>query len=158
MTERSIEHGSFTIERRYEAPPAKVFATWSDADAKARWFSGPEDWDVAPHQLDFRVGGREVNKGGPSGGPVHAYAAVYWDIVPNERIVYTYEMLMDETRVSVSLATIELNADGDGTLLTLTEHGAFFDGLDSPTQREQGTGSLLDALARVLQGDSSSPS
>jgi hypothetical protein len=38
-------------------------------------------------------------------------------------------------------------------LLTLTEHGAFFDGLDSPARREQGTGSLLDALTRVLQED-----
>jgi hypothetical protein len=53
---------------------------------------------------------------------------------------------------------MELSAEGEGTLLTLTEHGAFFDGLDSPTQREQGTGSLLDALARVLQGDTSSRS
>ena len=33
----------------------------------------------------------------------------------------------------------------------LTEHGAFFDGLVSPTGREQGRGSLLDALARALQ-------
>lgn len=61
-------------------------------------------------------------------------------------------MLLDETRVSVSLATIELEADDGRTLLVLTEHGAFFDGLVSPTGREQGWGSLLDALARALQG------
>lgn len=59
---------------------------------------------------------------------------------------------MDETRVSVSLATIALRPDGDGTLLVLTEHGAFFDGLDSSAAREQGTGSLLDALSRELDG------
>ena len=62
-------------------------------------------------------------------------------------------MLLDETRVSVSLATIELEADGGRTLLVLTEHGAFFDGLVSPTSREQGWGSLLDALARALHED-----
>jgi hypothetical protein len=62
-------------------------------------------------------------------------------------------MLMDETRISVSLATIELKTLGARTVLTLTEHGAFFDGLDSPARREQGTGSLLDALARELQDD-----
>jgi uncharacterized protein YndB with AHSA1/START domain len=52
MTERSIEHASFTIERCYDVPPAKVFAAWADEAAKARWFSGPEEWEVEPHQLD----------------------------------------------------------------------------------------------------------
>jgi uncharacterized protein YndB with AHSA1/START domain len=97
--------------------------------------------------------GREVSSGGPKGGPVHTYTAVYRDIVPDERIVYTYEMLMDGARISVSLTTIELKPEGQRTVLTLTEQGAFFDGLDSPAQREHGTGSLLDALARALRGD-----
>jgi uncharacterized protein YndB with AHSA1/START domain len=154
VTERSIEHASFTIERRYEAPPVKVFAAWADPAAKARWFSGPEEWEVEPHELDFRVGGREVSRGGPKGGPVHTYRAIYWDIVPNERIVYTYEMLMDETRTSVSVTTVELRPEGERTLLILTEHGAFLDGLDSAASRQQGSGSLLEALARALQDES----
>jgi uncharacterized protein YndB with AHSA1/START domain len=153
VTERSIEHANFTIERRYDAPPATVFEAWAHEAAKARWFSGPEEWEDEPHRLDFRVGGREVHRGGPRGGPVHTYRAIYWDIVPDERIVYTYEMLMDEARVSVSLATIDLKPEGERTLLTLTEHGAFLDGREPPIGREQGWGSLLDALARALGGD-----
>lgn len=153
MGERSIEHASFSIERRYDVPPATVFEAWADAAAKARWFSEAEEWVAGPLELDFRVGGREVQRSRPEGGPVHTYRAIYWDIVANQRIVYTYEMLRDETRLSVSLATIELEADGGRTLLVLTEHGAFFDGLVSPTGREQGWGSLLDALARALQRD-----
>ena len=57
---------------------------------------------------------------------------------------------MDDARVSVSLATIELKPEGERTLLTLTEHGAFLDGLEPPIGREQGWGSLLDALGRAL--------
>ncbi|MDX6583637.1 MAG: hypothetical protein QOI10_2821 [Solirubrobacterales bacterium] len=152
MAERSIEHASFTIERRYEASPAKVFAAWADPAAKVRWFKGPDEWEAATHELDFRAGGVETNVGGPPGGPVITYRAIYWDIVANERIVYTYEMLSDERRMSVSLATVELRPDGEGTRLTVTEHGAFFDGVDDPTLREQGTGSLLDALALALAG------
>ena len=68
----------------------------------------------------------------------------------NERIVYTYELLIDDVRSSVSLVTVELERDGDGTRLTLTEHGAFFDGLEDPEARREGWGSLLDALAREL--------
>ena len=153
MGEQSIEHASFKIERHYDVPPATVFAAWADAEAKARWFSEPGEWLAGPLELDFRVGGREVQLSGPKGGPVHTYRAIYWDIVANQRIVFTYEMLQDETRVSVSLATIELESDGGRTLLVLTEHGAFFDGLVSPTGREQGWGSLFDALSRALQGD-----
>jgi uncharacterized protein YndB with AHSA1/START domain len=152
MTERSVEHASFSIERRYDAPPARVFAAWADSGAKARWFSsGPQEWVIGPHELDFRVGGRETSSSGPKGGPVHDYHAIYWDIVEDQRIVYTYEMLQDGTRVSVSLATVELEPDGRGTRLKLTEHGAFLDGHDSPARRTPGWGSLLDALGEALQ-------
>jgi hypothetical protein len=47
--------------------------------------------------------------------------------------------------------TVELSPDGEGTQLTLTEHGAFFDGLEDPARRRDGTGSLLDALARAAE-------
>jgi uncharacterized protein YndB with AHSA1/START domain len=153
MGERSIEHASFSIERRYDVPPATVFEAWADAAAKARWFSEPGEWVAGPLELDFRVGGREIQRSRPEGGPFHTYRAIYWDIVANQRIVYTYEMLRDETRLSVSLATIELEAGGGRTLLVLTEHGAFFDGLDIAAARRPGTSSLLDALARELEDD-----
>jgi uncharacterized protein YndB with AHSA1/START domain len=151
MAQRSIEHAGFVIERSYDASPAEVFAAWADPAAKARWFSGPEEWEAEPHELDFRVGGHEVSIGGPKGGPVHTSKAIYWDIVPNERIVYTYELLLDETRISVSLTTVDLKPEGARTRLVVTEHGAFFDRLEPPELREQGTGSLLDALALELR-------
>ena len=145
-----IEHAELRIERRYETPPDEVFSAWSSAEAKARWFMGPDEWQREPLELDFRVGGRERSVGGAVGGPVYTCNAIYWDIVEPERIVYTYEMLEDERRISVTLATVELAADGDGTRLVLTEHSVFLDGLIDPALREQGWGSLLDALGRAL--------
>ena len=145
-----IEHAELRIERRYETTPAEVFSAWSSAEVKARWFMGPDEWQREPLELDFRVGGRERSVGGAVGGPVYTCNAIYWDIVEPERIVYTYEMLEDERRISVTLATVELAADGDGTRLVLTEHSAFLDGLVDPALREQGWGSLLDALGRAL--------
>jgi len=146
-----IEHADLRIERRYEAPPAAVFAAWSSAEAKARWFMGPDDeWKSEPLELDFRVGGRERSVGRAAGGTVHTANAIYWDIVEPERIVFTYEMLLDERRISVTLATVELAADGNGTRLVFTEQGVFLDGLIDPALREEGWGSLLDALGRAL--------
>ena len=88
--------------------------------------------------------------GGPPGGEVHTFECRYHDIVPDERIVSTYEMYADDVRTSVSLAALELVPNGSGTKLTYTEHGAFLDGLDSAEGREEGTRELLANLARDL--------
>ena len=150
MTDRSVTHATFSIERRYPAAPARVFAAFADPELKHRWFAGPDDWEPDRWTMDFRVGGTETSEGGPRGGPVSRFDAVYQDIVPDERIVYTYDMHLDGKRISVSVATIEIEPDGPGSRLVLTEQGAFLDGLDFPTYREQGTAELLDALGREL--------
>jgi uncharacterized protein YndB with AHSA1/START domain len=150
VTERSVAHATFVLERTYGAAPARVFAAWADPAAKARWFKSPEEWGPDEFELDFRVGGRELNRGGPKDGPVYTYSARYQDIVVNERIVYTYSMHLDQTLLSVSVATVELHPEGAGTRLVLTEQGAFLDGRDSPAQRRQGAGGLLDALGAEL--------
>jgi uncharacterized protein YndB with AHSA1/START domain len=149
---RSVTHATFVIERTYDASPARVFNAFADPVAKARWFAGPDEWDTAEVGMDFRVGGHEVNRGGPPGGPVHTFEARYHDIVPNERIISSYEMYMDETRSSVSIATVEFEPAGEGTHLRYTEQGAFLDGLDSVASREKGTQDLLDALGAALEG------
>ncbi|MBZ9796299.1 SRPBCC family protein [Mesorhizobium sp. ES1-4] len=154
MTERSVVHSTFVVERTYPVAPAKVFAAFSNPDSKRRWFVDPHDPTPSRHEMDFRVGGREVNAGCPSDGQMHFFNAVYQDIVPDQRIVYSYELLFGETRVSVSLATIEFMAEGGGTRLVMTEQGAFLDGHDTSATREHGTGELLDALGAFVNSQS----
>jgi uncharacterized protein YndB with AHSA1/START domain len=156
MSERSVTHATFVIERTYPASPARVFAAWSSRDAKVRWFRGPEEWGASDHELDFRVGGRERVSGGPKGGPVHLFEARYHDIVPNARIISSYDMHLGDKRISVSLATVELEPAAAGTRLIYTEHGAFLDGYDDAGSREHGTRGLLDQLAAALQRESTS--
>jgi uncharacterized protein YndB with AHSA1/START domain len=151
MTERSVTHSTFVVERTYDASPARVFAAWAEPERKARWFGNPEQ-GVSEFELDFRVGGREFNRGTVE-GQTYTFEARYQDIVPDERIVYAYDMHSEDARISVSLGTVELKPDGDGTRLTYTEQGAYLDGLDTPEQREQGTGGLFDALAEELARD-----
>ena len=151
MTERSVTHDMFVIERTYDAAPERVFTAWADPAVKARWFAGPEEWGAPEFEMDFRVGGREVSRGGPPDGPQYAMEARYWDIVPNERIVSTYDMHMNQMRISVSLATVEFTPAGTGTRLVYTEQAVFLDGHDNAAERERGTRDLLDALDAALR-------
>lgn len=155
MSARSVTHATFSLERTYDASPARVFSAFADPEVKKRWFASPEEWETVEESMDFRVGGREVNRGGPKGGPndspAMSFESHYRDIVPDERIIYTYFMHSNEKLISVSLATIELEPEGAGTKLTLTEQGAFLDGYDDPGLRERGTRELLDALGRELE-------
>jgi uncharacterized protein YndB with AHSA1/START domain len=148
MSERSVEHATFVVERSYDAAPDRVFAAWSDPQAKARWFGGSDE----RFELDFRVGGRERRQGIDAEGNAYTFQALYQDVVPASRIVYTYDMLVGATRISVSVATVQFRPQGAGTRLVFTEQGVFLDGHDTPARREHGMGSLLDALGAELRG------
>lgn len=150
-TEGTVVHASFSLERVYDATPAKVFHALTDKDAKARWFSGGDGYEAVEREMDVRAGGRERLKGCWSSGVVSTFDAVYFDVVPNERLVYAYEMHHNERKLSVSLATIELTPVGAGTRLSLTEQGAYLDGLDDGS-RKRGTAFLLDRLGASLTG------
>jgi uncharacterized protein YndB with AHSA1/START domain len=153
MTARSVTHATFVIERVYNTPQARVFAALSDPSEKQHWFHGPEEWGPDEYSMDFREGGVEVSRGGPPGGPLITYEARFEEIVPGERIISTYVMCHDDTRISVSLATVQLQPEGSGTRLTFTESGAYLDAFDKPGLREHGTAELLDALGAYLVRD-----
>ena len=151
MSHRSAQFATFTVERDIAFPPAAVFRAFADIDAKRRWFGDPASTDTQ-HTIDFRVGGLEHSSGGsPEAGGWYTYDATYQDIVPDQRIVYTYAMTIDGNRISASVATIELAPRDAGTHLRLTEQGVFLDGFDTNAAREHGTNELIDALAASLE-------
>jgi len=147
---RSVVHDSFSLERTYPVPPEKVFAAWTTLDAKAQWFGNEEGFEpIGEHTLDFRPGGQE-RFSGKFENSVFDFDATYYDIVENERIVWSYDMHMDGRRISVSITTIQLGAVAGGTRLVMTEQGAFLDGLDTNEQRREGSEQFLDNLGRYL--------
>jgi uncharacterized protein YndB with AHSA1/START domain len=156
MTECSVIHDTFVIERSYPASLSRVFAAFASREAKDAW---GDTGDIAeappatgPAEFDFRVGGHE-RFGNAYQGVSYTYDALYYDIVPEQRIVYSYEMYAGAVRISVSVATIEFAETAGGTTLTWTEQGAYLDGIDgenAPRLREEGTGEMLDGLAKYL--------
>jgi uncharacterized protein YndB with AHSA1/START domain len=156
MTDRSVIHDTFSIERTYPAAPARVFAAFASAEAKGVWGDTgdlkPAEGEAGIKEFDFRPGGRE-RFGIRIEGRTFRYDALYYDIVPDQRIVYSYEMYADDARISVSVATIEFAKSGEGTALTWTEQGAYLDGIDgaeAPALRMGGTAEMLDGLTGYL--------
>ena len=150
MSERSVYHSTFVIERVLDAPVAQVFAAFSEAEIHDRWFVKADGWPIAEYTHDFRIGGREFGRFSPDGKKIYFNETVYLDIVKDKRIVFAYSMADEEGCFSASVATVELLHSGAGTKLIFTEQGAFFDGRDQPSDREAGWISLLDALESEL--------
>ena len=162
MTDRSVIHDTFSIERTYPAAPSRVFAAFASAEAKSVWGDTGNlenaDGDAGVSEFDFRAGGRE-RFGFKMDGTTLLYDARYYDVVPDQRVVYSYEMYADDARISVSVATIEFAKSGDGTALTWTEQGAYLDGVDgpqAPALRKEGTTEMLDGLTRYLSNQRAS--
>ena len=150
-------HGSFVIERTYSASPQRVYAAWADPAAKRAWFAEGEGWDIKSYELDFREGGSEKSKliflkGDETFGEKTVFGndTVFNEIVPNERIIFTYSMDRNGVRFSVSLATVEIRAASKGSRLILTENAVFFNGADGIQMREQGWQELLGKLDEFL--------
>lgn len=156
MTARSAIHDTFTIERTYPAAPSRVFAAFASAEAKNVWGDTgdlePADGEAGISEFDFRPGGRE-RFGFVMNGTTYRYDARYYDIVPDRRVIYAYEMYADDARISVSVATVQFAGSGDGTTLTVTEQGVYLDGIDglqAPSMRREGVTEMLDNLTGYL--------
>ncbi len=157
MTKQPVVHSGFTVERRIPASPAAVFRAWSDLEAKKRWFAGGENsgWRETVREFDFRVGGAERAAGAWTDGKTSDFVALYRDIIPDERIVYVYDMYVNGEKISVSLTTVEIAPDGGGAKLKVTEQGSYFiGGEEANRSREEGTNWLMDKLAAGLSSSS----
>jgi len=127
-----------------------VWHALSDNSARDQWFGGGPVFDVREKSHDFRVGGQAIEDGQWQGGPRSRFAAIYTDIVEQQRMVFTYDMWVDDRHMSTSLTTIAVEPVDEGTRLTYTEQGVHLDGLDTVEGREEGTRGLLDNLGSFL--------
>jgi uncharacterized protein YndB with AHSA1/START domain len=152
IIERSQTHATFVIERTYPVPVSAVWYALSDDEARNRWFGGGPAFEAHEVSHDFRGGGHGIEDGKWRDGPTSRFVSTYTDIVDQHRMVFSYDMWVDDQHLSTSLTTIVVEPEGAGTLLTYTEQAVHFDGLDSVEGREEGTRGLLDNLGSFLTG------
>jgi uncharacterized protein YndB with AHSA1/START domain len=151
MTRPSIHHTSFVIDRQFQAPPDRVFAAWSDPEIKRRWSDCHGDLPNNEYSLDFRPGGVEIHRVVYPDGSVQRVQKRFFDIVPNARIIFGYDIQLDAKRLSVSLVTVQLEPSRTGTRMLMTEYIAYLDGHEDLEERIRGTNEGLDRLDLELQ-------
>lgn len=149
----TLTNATFTIERVLNASPARVFAAYSSLEAKSAWFKAPSEIETLDRDFDFRVGGKERFHARWPSGMVTDFDATYHDIVEDERIVLVYDMFHNGDKLSVSLLSIELRAEGERTRLIHTEQGCYLTGGDEAVRgREHGTTWHIDNLVALIEG------
>jgi uncharacterized protein YndB with AHSA1/START domain len=136
---------SLTLKRRLNAPPEKVYAAWTDPTKIAKWF-GPDAGPVTRADTDVRTGGRYTIVFHTDDGEEHCVGGVYREVVPNEKLQFTWAWRSTPERES--LVTITIKPDNGGSILTLL-HERFFDEAARDRHGHGWTGSL-DKLEQYL--------
>ena len=148
MTDRNTFFGAFTLERVFNASPARVFAAYADRDTKQRWMGCDHVASPVIERLEMRPGGVEISRG-PGDDGEHLFEGIYHDVVDDRRFVLSFVMHVGGVKLSASLATVELVPEGAGTRLIFNEQGVYF-GADGWAEREEGTAVGMDTLASWL--------
>ena len=146
----TLSHGSFTLERTFDHPPARVWRAWSDLSVRRRWFHGGSTWTEAERTFDFRIGGQDIVTGEFSARGKSRYVSTFHDIVPEKRIIHVYDMWIGGKYLSCSLATLLFRDEGGKTRLTQTEQGTYFDVPEHNDGRRTGTAGQLEAIAAII--------
>ena len=136
---------SLTLKRQLKAKPAKVYAAWTDPEKILKWF-GPDKIDVLSAEADARLGGRFRIVMLGADGEEHDVSGTYLEVVPNEKLVFTWAWRSTPERQS--LVTVLIKPDGTGSMLTLI-HEQFFDEVARDRHREGWSG-CLDKLENYL--------
>ena len=136
---------SLTIRRRLNATAAKVYAAWTQPAQLMRWMQ-PLDNACIHAEAEVRVGGRfrVVMRG--ANGEEHDVSGTYLEVVPHEKLVFTWAWRSTPERES--LVTVTLRADGLATDLTL-KHERFFDEAARDSHNEGWT-SAIDQLVALF--------
>ena len=144
----TIAHATIVMERTYNASPSRVFAAWSDVEARKRWSAPADDIRIEYEEADFREGGRDLSRCIEPGTEDYIAAVTYIDIKRDQRIAFVEDIAHGRKRVSAALISVELSPQGAATRLLLTMQIASFDEAGMEQGYQFGWNAALDNLAK----------
>jgi uncharacterized protein YndB with AHSA1/START domain len=96
----------FRVERVFDAPRDRVFATLTDPELIPEWW-GPRGTTTIVEEMDPERGGRWCFLMRDADGGETRFRGTYREVTPPERIVQTFEWSGMPGHVSVETATLE---------------------------------------------------
>lgn len=110
---------AFTLTRQLAAPPAQVWAAWTDPRAFRQWM-GPVGWDITDCSVDLRVGGRWSTTQRSPDGALHPTGGSYLAVDPPRHLGFNWVLTApDGTVVMEAEHHLRLAAQEGGTALSL---------------------------------------
>jgi uncharacterized protein YndB with AHSA1/START domain len=146
-TQTRILHDIITMERTYNASPARVFAAWESVEARLRWSVPFPEAGAAYDQAEFKVGGLDIMRCGLRSDMRFLAHVRYLEILPDRRIVMAESVAEDGKTCAASLITVEFEAAGKATRQTVTMQVSAFDGTGMLDGYRTGWTAALDNLA-----------
>jgi uncharacterized protein YndB with AHSA1/START domain len=132
------------LTRDFNAPVARVFAAWTDPRLAALWWA-PQDCTPLSCEMDLRPGGAWTRRMRVPDGSVITKHGVFREVVPLERLVFTYNTDYADGAVDPETVVIVTFADlGNGRTRLTLRHVAF----QTEISRSSHEGGWTSALAR----------
>ena len=120
MSDTQIFHAKFVIKREFQAAVEKLFQAFADPQARQRWGVPSPTAVLLFDEANFEIGGKDVQRCGAKDDPRFLVEAVYLDIKPNERIIYSERVSMAGATLSAALHTLEFSETKQGSTLEAT--------------------------------------
>jgi len=136
---------SLHINKNLPANINKVWKAWTNADDLAAWFC-PEGMTATVHEMDVKVGGKYRITMAPPEGDTYTAIGEYKEVVPNEKLVFSWQWEGDE---QVSEVTILFTDKGKTTDMDF--HHDQFESKESRDKHEEGWVSTFVKLVAFFE-------
>jgi uncharacterized protein YndB with AHSA1/START domain len=148
MTTKPGEKTSLQIKRFINAPPARVYAAWTDPAQLKQWW-GPEGVQIQSLVADARTGGKYrwdlINREGEE----MSVFGEYRELIPGKKIVFTWKWDDDDVWENRnSIVTVELSDRDGGTEVRLKHEQLPSE--ESRDRHNDGWNSVLDRLEKFF--------
>lgn len=137
------------LRRALRVPREKVFRAWTDPDRLKKWFAVAAGYTTPIAEVDLKVGGRyRLGMQPPENDSLLIVGGVYQEILPPEKLVFTWQWETDNADESETLVTVEFR-ERDGLTEIILKH-ELFDDVMSRDKHGAGWAGCLDHLERLL--------
>jgi uncharacterized protein YndB with AHSA1/START domain len=138
------------MRRRIRTSREKAFEAWTDPGQLRQWFAVAEGFTTPIAEVDLRVGGRyRLGMKAPGENPLLVVGGMYREILPPERLVFTWQWESADPDEPQTVVTVEFNEAAGVTEIVLKHE--LFTGVPQRDKHGEGWAGCLANLQRLLE-------